>query len=249
MIFTSICCDNLSIDEIIERAEKGDCEAQYIVGFYYNRDSAIDSPDDEKAFYWLKLAAEQGHCEAQDFRQSILRIKAVAKDNDDAIFTKKALYKAILFASNASAGYWIVEKTPIIKEAVVWYQIAAESGTFPAQQFRWMYRTTRPQDGYAGTLNKLQHTHSDAQNNLADLVKTGKRRCSKRDTRRILVFEKRTENRHAQFQIARGIIMAGEGVTSGLYASDVLVFEGYAQGAFALTSTSVIWINTDKARR
>ena len=54
MIFTSSCCDNLSIDEIIERAEKGDCEAQYIVGFYYNRDSAIDSPDDEKAFYWLK---------------------------------------------------------------------------------------------------------------------------------------------------------------------------------------------------
>lgn len=48
MIFTSSCCDNLSIDEIIERAEKGDCEAQYIVGFYYNRDSAIDSPDDEK---------------------------------------------------------------------------------------------------------------------------------------------------------------------------------------------------------
>ncbi len=25
MIFTSSCCDNLSIDEIIERAEKGDC--------------------------------------------------------------------------------------------------------------------------------------------------------------------------------------------------------------------------------
>lgn len=55
MIFTSTCCDNLSIDEIIERAEKGDCEAQYIVGFYYNRDSAIDSPDDEKP-----LLAEAG---------------------------------------------------------------------------------------------------------------------------------------------------------------------------------------------
>lgn len=33
MIFTSSCCDNLSIDEIIERAEQGDSEAQYIVGF------------------------------------------------------------------------------------------------------------------------------------------------------------------------------------------------------------------------
>ncbi|EEW1721051.1 sel1 repeat family protein, partial [Escherichia coli] len=27
MIFTSSCCDNLSIDEIIERAEQGDSEA------------------------------------------------------------------------------------------------------------------------------------------------------------------------------------------------------------------------------
>lgn len=50
MIFTSSCCDNLSIDEIIERAEKGDCEAQYIVGFYYNRDSAIDSPATKRPF-------------------------------------------------------------------------------------------------------------------------------------------------------------------------------------------------------
>ncbi|MWP28054.1 sel1 repeat family protein, partial [Escherichia coli] len=65
MIFTSSCCDNLSIDKIIERAEKGDCEAQYIVGFYYNRDSAIDSQDYEKAFYLRTQAAEQGHCEAQ----------------------------------------------------------------------------------------------------------------------------------------------------------------------------------------
>ena len=80
MIFTSSCCDNLSIDEIIERAEKGDCEAQYIVGFYYNRDSAIDSPDDEKAFHWLKLSAQQGHCEAQySLGKSIPRIKEVIK--------------------------------------------------------------------------------------------------------------------------------------------------------------------------
>ena len=50
MIFTSSCCDNLSIDEIIERAEKGDCEAQYIVGFYYNRDSAIDLRTTKKPF-------------------------------------------------------------------------------------------------------------------------------------------------------------------------------------------------------
>lgn len=87
MIFTSSCCDNLSIDEIIERAEKGDCDAQYIIGFYYNRDSAIDSPDDEKAFYWLKLAAEQGHCEAQySLGQKYTEDKSRHKDNGQAIF-------------------------------------------------------------------------------------------------------------------------------------------------------------------
>lgn len=90
MVFTSSCCDNLSIDEIIERAEKGDCEAQYIVGFYYNRDSAIDSPDDEKAFYWLKLAAEQGHCEAQySLGQKYTEDKSRHKDNEQAIFWLK----------------------------------------------------------------------------------------------------------------------------------------------------------------
>ena len=103
MIFTSSCCDNLSIDEIIERAEKGDCEAQYIVGFYYNRDSAIDSPDDEKAFYWLKLAAEQGHCEAQySLGQKYTEDKSRHKDNGQAIFwLKKAALQGHTFASNS----------------------------------------------------------------------------------------------------------------------------------------------------
>lgn len=118
MIFTSSCCDNLSIDEIIERAEKGDCDAQYIIGFYYNRDSAIDSPDDEKAFYWLKLAAEQGHCEAQySLGQKYTEDKSRHKDNGQAIFwLKKLPYKAILSLPTPLAGHWIVEKTPTIKK-------------------------------------------------------------------------------------------------------------------------------------
>ena len=118
IIFTSSCCDNLSIDEIIERAEKGDCEAQYIVGFYYNRDSAIDSPDDEKAFYWLKLAAEQGHCEAQySLGQKYTEDKSRHKDNEQAIFwLKKAALQGHTFASNALG--WTLDRgeAPIIKK-------------------------------------------------------------------------------------------------------------------------------------
>ncbi len=66
MIYSSSSCDNLSHNEIIERAENGDSEAQYILGIYYNNDRTGES-DDEKSFHWLKLAAEQGHCEAQYF--------------------------------------------------------------------------------------------------------------------------------------------------------------------------------------
>ncbi len=105
MIFTSSCCDNLSIDEIIERAEKGDCEAQYIVGFYYNRDSAIDSPDDEKAFYWLKLSAEQGHCEAQySLGQKYTEDKSRHKDNEQAIFSGSLTARAASAIASAPAA-------------------------------------------------------------------------------------------------------------------------------------------------
>ena len=55
MIFTSSCCDNLSIDKIIERAEKGDCEAQYIVGFYYNRDSAIGNDSNLLIVFYVQI--------------------------------------------------------------------------------------------------------------------------------------------------------------------------------------------------
>src|SRR5699024_3230134 len=109
MIFTSSCCDNLSIDEIIERAEKGDCEAQYIIRLYYNRDSAIDSPDDEKAFYWLKLDADQGHCNAQySLGRKYSEDKNRHKDNEQAIFwLNKAALQGHTFASNALA--WILD--------------------------------------------------------------------------------------------------------------------------------------------
>ncbi len=91
-----------------------------LFGFYYNRDSAISSPDDEKAFYWLKLAAEQGHCEAQySLGQKYTEDKSHwHKDNEQAIFwLKKA---ALQGHASASQRPWLdtgsVEKTPTIKK-------------------------------------------------------------------------------------------------------------------------------------
>lgn len=257
MIFTSSCCDNLSIDEIIERAEKGDCEAQYIVGFYYNRDSAIDSPDDEKAFYWLKLAAEQGHCEAQySLGQKYTEDKSRHKDNEHAIFwLKKAALQGHTFASNALG--WILDRgeDPNYKEAVVWYQIAAESGMSYAQNnLGWMYRNGNGvAKDYALAFFWYKQAalqgHSDAQNNLADLYEDGKG-VAQNETLAAFWYLKSAQqgNRHAQFQIAWDY-NAGEGVDQDYKQAMYWYLKAAAQGASALTSTSVICINTDKALR
>ncbi|MCZ5524541.1 hypothetical protein O5964_31160, partial [Escherichia coli] len=78
--------------------------------------------DDEKAFYWLKLAAEQGHCEAQySLGRKYSEDKSRHKDNEQAIFwLKKAALQGHTFASNALG--WTLDRgeAPNYKEAVVW---------------------------------------------------------------------------------------------------------------------------------
>ena len=97
---------------IIERAEKGDCEAQYIVGFIIIAIAQLILRTTKKAFYWLKLSAEQGHCEAQySLGQKYTEDKSRHKDNEQAIFwLKKLPYKAIFSLPTPLAGHWIVEK-------------------------------------------------------------------------------------------------------------------------------------------
>ncbi|SPX11322.1 Sel1 domain-containing protein [Escherichia coli] len=111
MIFTSSCCDNLSIDEIIERAEKGDCEAQYLLlGFIIIAIAQLILRTTKKPFYWLKLAAEQGHCEAQySLGQKYTEDKSRHKDNEQAIFwLKKAALQGHTFRfPTPLAGHWI----------------------------------------------------------------------------------------------------------------------------------------------
>ncbi|EOM9703666.1 Sel1 family TPR-like repeat protein YbeQ, partial [Escherichia coli] len=84
------------------------------------------------------------------------------------------------FASNALG--WILDRgeDPNYKEAVVWYQIAAESGMSYAQNnLGWMYRNGNGvAKDYALAFFWYKQAalqgHSDAQNNLADLYEDGK---------------------------------------------------------------------------
>ncbi len=59
------------IRELIEKAEKGDPEAQFNLGKLYEAE-AYDSHDPLEAVYWLKNAAEQGYASAQYEMGSIL---------------------------------------------------------------------------------------------------------------------------------------------------------------------------------
>lgn len=53
-----------NIIEVKEKAKKGDIESQFYLGRYYGDERYRD---DEEAFYWLKLAADQGHQVSQMF--------------------------------------------------------------------------------------------------------------------------------------------------------------------------------------
>jgi len=53
-----------NIEEERAKAINGDIESQFYMGRYYGDERFRD---DEKSFYWLKLAADQGHQMAQSF--------------------------------------------------------------------------------------------------------------------------------------------------------------------------------------
>ena len=56
--------DDQALAELHARAEAGDAEAQYELGYKYRWGQGVPL-DDAEAGRWLRLAAEQGHAEAQ----------------------------------------------------------------------------------------------------------------------------------------------------------------------------------------
>ena len=56
--------DAATVKEWREAAERGDAQAQYLLGFMYASGEGV-SGDDVEAVKWLRKAAEQGHAGAQ----------------------------------------------------------------------------------------------------------------------------------------------------------------------------------------
>lgn len=62
--FTISCTQQENINDLIKKAEQGDVEAQYNLGYYYHSGEGVEQSE-KKALYWWQKAAEQGHAEAQ----------------------------------------------------------------------------------------------------------------------------------------------------------------------------------------
>ena len=84
--------ENEMFDELTKKAEQGDAEAQYALGFMYKWGEGVEQ-DYKKAFEWYTKAAEQGNSDA-------LYTLGVMYEKGDG--TSKNIKKAIEYYEMAS---------------------------------------------------------------------------------------------------------------------------------------------------
>ena len=126
-----------SIREIIERASRGDAQAQYDLAVYYatSRSGGLASSE---AVHWLRRAAERGHIEAQsDLGLLHYRGAGVPQDSAEAARWLRRAAEQGHAASQADLGrlhYLGDGVSRDLERAAKWYQEAAEQG-FAAAQF------------------------------------------------------------------------------------------------------------------
>ncbi|MBI5437738.1 MAG: sel1 repeat family protein [Nitrosomonadales bacterium] len=124
-------------------AEKGDAEAQLILGSMH--DAGLGVPQDFKeAAKWYRMASEQGNAKAQSKLGSMYDIGlGVPQDHKERIkWWRLAAEQGEAFAQlNLGAIYDHGKDVPQdFKEAVKWYRLAAEQGNvFAQEKLGWKY--------------------------------------------------------------------------------------------------------------
>lgn len=115
----------MELEELKQKAEQGDADAQYKVGTYYFRSGNLNV-----ASFWLEQAAKQGN------RESFYRLNLVAfKDNlikDEIV----KWYLPLVNQGNVAAQYYfgkLLEKSERYSEALEWLSRAANQGDLSAQ--------------------------------------------------------------------------------------------------------------------
>lgn len=124
-------------DNLIERAQKGDVDAQYELGKMYITDpSGTRNPTDE-AIQWLRRSAEHGHTKAQYvLGLAYILGRNVPKQSTEALKWFRLAAAQGLADAQFSLGimYATGDGIPIDNaEAVKWYRVASEQGHANAQ--------------------------------------------------------------------------------------------------------------------
>ncbi|MCD8307992.1 MAG: sel1 repeat family protein [Clostridia bacterium] len=89
--------------EMMRKADAGDAEAQFMLGFYYQFGIFDGCPDDSKALKWYRKSAEQGNTKAQERLGDIyLRGDGIKRDFEEAY---KWLWRAVQHPDCDDYGY------------------------------------------------------------------------------------------------------------------------------------------------
>ncbi len=125
-----------ALTQVRARAEQGDAEAQFNLGYMYDFGQGVTQNYGE-AVKWYRRAAEQGHATAQNnLGRSYAKSEGVSKDAAQAVswFRKAAEQGLALAQSNLGLMYVNGEGVPKDAiEAVEWFRKAAEQGLASAQ--------------------------------------------------------------------------------------------------------------------
>jgi hypothetical protein len=125
------------LEELKERAKKGDAEAQYLIGSMYRWGDDGVPEDPIEAMGWYGLAAKQGHAKAQ------YSLGVIYEEGEIVLFqSEEAIrwYKLAAEQGHADAQYnlgVIYDEGELVpqdcEEAIRWYKLAADQGYADAQ--------------------------------------------------------------------------------------------------------------------
>ena len=117
-----------ALKELRPLAEKGDAQAQFKLGFMYDRGNGVPQ-DFQEAASWYRKAAEQGNAPAQFYLGQIYDLgKGVEQDYKEAAiwYSKAAEQKEALAQLNLGFLYEQGQGVPVdMVQAYKWYSLAA----------------------------------------------------------------------------------------------------------------------------
>lgn len=185
------------IKELKKKAESGDAQAQYDLGYEYYIDGVDDIADDEDneelAVFWLQKAAEQGHTEAEYLYGHCLMCRTgVSFSNVEGSLSyflsaaekghvKSMIILCELYSHRLICTHWDFDK------AFYWIKKAAETGNAEAEyelgkiyaegfslDFKGKFKGTDVEQGLIWLKKSAEKNYLFAANKLGDLYYEGK---------------------------------------------------------------------------